>query len=102
MYNPINVPLDTILKIPRSEAILLPNKTYPIKDQPGYYIAELDVFHQLHCLVSSGYIMYTPFKLTYPHDRTMLGVLSTVSTTSTTPIWTRSMYHIAWIRYANP
>jgi len=40
----------TIMKIPRSEAILLPNKTYPIKDEPGYYIAELDVFHQLHCL----------------------------------------------------
>ncbi|KAF8799223.1 hypothetical protein BYT27DRAFT_7121368 [Phlegmacium glaucopus] len=40
----------TIMKITRSEAILLPNKTYPIKDQPGYYIAELDVFHQLHCL----------------------------------------------------
>lgn len=40
------------MKIPRSEAMLLPNKTYPIKDQPGHYIALLDVFHQLHCLVS--------------------------------------------------
>jgi len=40
----------TIMKIPRSEAILLPNKTYPIKEQPGYYIAVLDVFHQIHCL----------------------------------------------------
>jgi len=40
----------TILKIPKSEAALLPNKTYPIKDEPGYYIIELDVFHQLHFL----------------------------------------------------
>ena len=60
----------TILKIPKSEAVLLPNKTYPIKEEPGYCqslpyasvswsltlcldIAALDVFHQLHCLVSS-------------------------------------------------
>ncbi|PPR03482.1 hypothetical protein CVT26_007888 [Gymnopilus dilepis] len=40
----------TLMKIPRSEAILLPNKTYPIKDEPGYYLGGLDVFHQLHCL----------------------------------------------------
>jgi hypothetical protein len=43
--------LDTIFKIPRSQAELLPNKTYPLIDEPGYYVAELDVFHQLHCLV---------------------------------------------------
>ncbi|KAH6918491.1 hypothetical protein BKA70DRAFT_1457224 [Coprinopsis sp. MPI-PUGE-AT-0042] len=42
--------IDTILRIPKSEAALLPNKTYPLKDDPGYYIAGLDVFHQLHCL----------------------------------------------------
>jgi len=40
----------TIMKIPKSEAALLPNKTFPIKEEPGYYIAGLDVFHQLHCL----------------------------------------------------
>jgi len=40
----------TIMKIPRSEAALLPNKTYPIKDDPSFYLASLDVFHQLHCL----------------------------------------------------
>jgi hypothetical protein len=43
--------IDTIMKIPKSEAALLPNKTYPIKDEPGYYLGALDVFHQLHCLV---------------------------------------------------
>jgi len=41
------------MKIPRSEAVLLPNKTYPIHDEPGYYLGSLDVFHQLHCLVSN-------------------------------------------------
>ncbi|KAF8873604.1 hypothetical protein CPB84DRAFT_1737235 [Gymnopilus junonius] len=40
----------TFMKIPRNEAVLLPNKTYPIKDDPGYYLGGLDVFHQLHCL----------------------------------------------------
>jgi len=40
----------TIMKIPKSEAALLPNKTYPIKNEPGYYLAGLDIFHQLHCL----------------------------------------------------
>jgi hypothetical protein len=35
--------IDTIMKIPKSEAALLPNKTYPIKDEPGYYLAGLDV-----------------------------------------------------------
>jgi hypothetical protein len=43
---------DTVMKIPRSEAALLPNKTFPIGNEPGHYVAALDVFHQLHCLVS--------------------------------------------------
>lgn len=42
---------ETIMQIPKSQAALLPNRTYPIKQKPGYYIAMLDVFHQLHCLV---------------------------------------------------
>ena len=45
---------DTIIKIPKAEAALLPNKTWPIANEPGYYLASLDVFHQLHCLVGSG------------------------------------------------
>ena len=48
---PADNSLGTLFKIP-SEALLLPNKTYPIKDEPGYYLGGLDVFHQLHCLVS--------------------------------------------------
>ncbi|KAJ7692053.1 hypothetical protein B0H17DRAFT_1061792 [Mycena rosella] len=39
-----------ISRIPKSEAALLPNKTSGIPGDPGYYIVELDVFHQLHCL----------------------------------------------------
>ncbi|KAF5313158.1 hypothetical protein D9619_003703 [Psilocybe cf. subviscida] len=38
-------------RIPKEEAALLPNKTSAIPDDPdGYYIAELEIFHQLHCL----------------------------------------------------
>ncbi|KAJ7641907.1 hypothetical protein FB45DRAFT_901314 [Roridomyces roridus] len=39
-----------ISRISKEEASLLPNKTSPIPGDPGYYIAELDVFHNLHCL----------------------------------------------------
>ncbi|KAJ7243061.1 hypothetical protein C8J57DRAFT_1726205 [Mycena rebaudengoi] len=39
-----------ISRIPGDQAALLPNKTSPIPGDPGFYIAELDVFHELHCL----------------------------------------------------
>ncbi|KAF7324953.1 hypothetical protein MKEN_00537700 [Mycena kentingensis (nom. inval.)] len=39
-----------ISRIPKEQAALLPNKTHAIPGDPGYYIAELDVFHNLHCL----------------------------------------------------
>ncbi|KAK7052482.1 hypothetical protein R3P38DRAFT_2860578 [Favolaschia claudopus] len=39
-----------ISQIPKSQAVLLPNKTHPIPGDPLNYIAELDVFHNLHCL----------------------------------------------------
>jgi len=41
---------DTYTKITRNEALLLPNKTSPIRTEPGYYYGGLEVFHQLHCL----------------------------------------------------
>ncbi|KAH8813399.1 hypothetical protein DL96DRAFT_518880 [Flagelloscypha sp. PMI_526] len=40
----------TLIRLPKSEAARLPNRTYPIADEPGYYIAQFEVFHQLHCL----------------------------------------------------
>ncbi|KAJ7938294.1 hypothetical protein B0H13DRAFT_1851737 [Mycena leptocephala] len=39
------------LRLPRSEAVLFPNKTSGIAGDPGYYLAELEIYHQLHCLV---------------------------------------------------
>jgi hypothetical protein len=41
-----------ISRIPRSSAAKLVNKTVPIPDDPGYYVISLNVFHQLHCVVS--------------------------------------------------
>ncbi|KAJ6559676.1 hypothetical protein B0H19DRAFT_1210243 [Mycena capillaripes] len=38
------------IKMPRSEAVNLPNRTWPLDPYPGYYTFSLDVFHQLHCL----------------------------------------------------
>ncbi|KAJ6496924.1 hypothetical protein DFH09DRAFT_945732 [Mycena vulgaris] len=39
-----------ISRIPKHEADRLPNKTSPIPGDPGFYIAGLNVFHELHCL----------------------------------------------------
>ncbi|KAJ7097046.1 hypothetical protein B0H15DRAFT_945726 [Mycena belliarum] len=39
-----------ISRISKDEAARLPNKTHAIPGDEGYYIAELDVFHNLHCL----------------------------------------------------
>lgn len=35
-----------------SDAAKLVDKTVPLPDYPGEYVVQLDVFHQLHCLVS--------------------------------------------------
>ncbi|KAJ7225950.1 hypothetical protein GGX14DRAFT_423127 [Mycena pura] len=52
-------------KIPRSQAKLLANKTYPILgDEPRTYMLALDVFHELHCLDEIRKAMYTEY---YPH-----------------------------------
>ncbi|KAJ6473932.1 hypothetical protein DFH09DRAFT_953435, partial [Mycena vulgaris] len=37
-------------KMSRSEAMQMPNKTWPLLGEEGSYIFALDVFHQLHCL----------------------------------------------------
>ncbi|KAL4942954.1 hypothetical protein BDV06DRAFT_211448 [Aspergillus oleicola] len=39
-----------IIKIPQSDAAQLVNHTMPLSSDPGQYIVEVDVFHQLHCL----------------------------------------------------
>ncbi|KAJ6629332.1 hypothetical protein B0H10DRAFT_1986679 [Mycena sp. CBHHK59/15] len=39
-----------ISRITKEEAEKLPNKTHAIPGDDGHYIAELDVFHNLHCL----------------------------------------------------
>ncbi|KAF7345303.1 hypothetical protein MSAN_01907000 [Mycena sanguinolenta] len=39
-----------VSRITKEEAARLPNKTHAIPGDPGHYIAELDVFHNLHCL----------------------------------------------------
>ncbi|KAG8408219.1 hypothetical protein J3459_018083 [Metarhizium acridum] len=45
LYNEIG-----ISRLSREQAELLPNRTYPFMGDDGYYIAELAVFHQLHCV----------------------------------------------------
>jgi hypothetical protein len=43
---------DGVSRIPKEQAQKMANKTIPIPKDPGYYITELSVFYQLHCLVS--------------------------------------------------
>lgn len=38
-------------RIPLVTAAQMINKTTPIPNNPGYFVSELSVFHQLHCLV---------------------------------------------------
>jgi len=38
------------VKITAEEASLLPNQTWPMIQEPGYYLANIDVFHHIHCL----------------------------------------------------
>ncbi|KAJ7107555.1 hypothetical protein C8R44DRAFT_804772 [Mycena epipterygia] len=37
-------------KISRSEALKMPNRTWPLLAEKGSYVFALDMFHQLHCL----------------------------------------------------
>ncbi|KAF3919606.1 hypothetical protein ABW20_dc0103818 [Dactylellina cionopaga] len=39
-----------MVKIPRSSAKKMINRTLPVPGQPGYYAVGIEVFHQLHCL----------------------------------------------------
>ncbi|KAK3371990.1 hypothetical protein B0H63DRAFT_483492 [Podospora didyma] len=41
-----------VVRLPRSEAERLPNKTTPFPGDDGYYVGALGVFHQLHCINS--------------------------------------------------
>lgn len=44
-----------VIKIPKSDAERLPNKTLPIPGEDDGYITGLEVYHQLHCLVRSTF-----------------------------------------------
>ncbi|KAJ7239676.1 hypothetical protein C8J57DRAFT_1528018 [Mycena rebaudengoi] len=37
-------------KVPRSEAVKFPNKTWPLLGEQDSYMFSLDIFHELHCL----------------------------------------------------
>jgi hypothetical protein len=42
-----------IVKISQKEASKMRYRTAAVIDQPGYYIAGIEMYHQLHCLVST-------------------------------------------------
>ncbi|OQV05015.1 hypothetical protein CLAIMM_09819 [Cladophialophora immunda] len=48
------------------EAAHLPNKTWPIVQEPGNYIAVIDVFHHLHCLNMIRKALHPEYYV--PHD----------------------------------
>ncbi|PTB48341.1 hypothetical protein M431DRAFT_100297 [Trichoderma harzianum CBS 226.95] len=54
-----------ISTIPKGQAKLLPNYTSPVPGHEDEYIVELDVFHQLHCLVLS---LNWTVPETYPYE----------------------------------
>jgi hypothetical protein len=53
MYQIIYQRIVAETKISKSDAMRMPNRTWPLGRYPGHYMTALDVFHQLHCLVCS-------------------------------------------------
>ncbi|KAJ7659338.1 hypothetical protein DFH06DRAFT_990005 [Mycena polygramma] len=45
-------------RVPKSEVVKMTNKTWPILNEEGNYVIALDVFHQLHCLVSTFHLRF--------------------------------------------
>lgn len=65
------------------EAAMLPNSTWAVKGNRDQYIVSLDVFHQLHCLVSDTYRCPT-LAWTQLYMRFRIHFASTVIGTTTT------------------
>ncbi|KAJ7853917.1 hypothetical protein B0H13DRAFT_2358727 [Mycena leptocephala] len=66
------------IKIPKSVAIKMPNKTWPLLNDRENYIFSLDVFHQLHCLDTLRKQLYPRYKdshVTDMHMRHCIGAL---------------------------
>jgi Mycotoxin biosynthesis protein UstYa len=45
-----------VVQIDEKDAKRLPNQTEKIPGSPGKYVVEIDVFHQLHCLVREAFV----------------------------------------------
>ena len=79
-----------ISRIPMNSAAKLVNKTVPIPGEEGQYVVQLNVFHQLHCLVRLMWCTWRPQALTiswqnmlrkrlyskveYPPDHELMGI----------------------------
>ncbi|KAK8094990.1 hypothetical protein PG997_001675 [Apiospora hydei] len=61
-----------ISRIPMDKASQLVNKTVPIPGEPGQYVIQLNVFHQLHCLNMLRKRLYS--KTDYPPDHELMGI----------------------------
>ncbi|KAJ7087063.1 hypothetical protein C8R44DRAFT_650216, partial [Mycena epipterygia] len=60
----------TETKIPSEQAAKMPNRTWPFLGDEENYIVALDVFHQLHCLVSCPHVTTLNLNLIYFRGRT--------------------------------
>ncbi|KAE9987416.1 hypothetical protein EG328_002772 [Venturia inaequalis] len=61
-----------ISRIARPSAAQLVNRTVPIPGDPGHYVVELNVFHQLHCLNMIRKRLYSTEE--YPPDHELMGI----------------------------
>ena len=73
-------------QIPKWQADKMPNRTLPIPADPQYYVMQLTVFHQMHCLVrvyrSSSCILFFLSAHAYAMGRRILFArLSALTTT---------------------
>ncbi|KAF7345933.1 hypothetical protein MVEN_01615600 [Mycena venus] len=82
-----------VSRITKDEAARLPNKTQAIPGDPGHYVVELEVFHNLHCLDRMRMALDPDY---YPDYR------MSISNTSSTSLKNRKhvLHCLDWIRQA--
>jgi hypothetical protein len=56
-----------VIALPRDQTTTIPNEAYSVAEIPDRYFAEIDVFHQLHCLVVTPLITFQIFSQPISH-----------------------------------
>ena len=81
-YNGVNIPKNRLSALNRTEDLGDGRSLKKSEDNDGDFSALIEVFHQLHCLVSSK----LPFSVAGPHAEDRISFASTAGGTTTSVI----------------